>query len=90
MQPTSSIFAYIYRVRYSVRSSHVSHVTTPTPVWTVTESDRNCSRNQRQNRSITKEPQCADHAVIETLMTHTTNEISSGIYTPGDRQETDR
>ena len=36
-----------------------------------------------------RESQCADHAVIETRMTHTANESSSGIYTLGDEQERD-
>jgi len=56
--PTSLIFAFnsasrtpvIYGVSYTARSSHVLNVTTaPTPGRTVTEDDRNHSRNQGYN-----------------------------------------
>ena len=50
-QLTSLISAYIHGVRYAAKSSHISKITTPISVQTVTERSKNHSRNQGHNPS---------------------------------------
>ena len=89
MKSTISISAGIYGVLYAVRSSHISHVTTPLLQRGLLKKVTAISPAiSGKIPAITRESQRADHAVIEARITPTANESSTGIYTLTDRQET--